>query len=219
MRFYRPQRRRVTSPGDYPLPGADAPEERDPQLRDKIARELAVIVRQLMQQFSDPMSAARLLQSQQNSDRALSIKRDADPTFDFAAIWKCCRRPAGCLWGMPVSSRVITVNISITRIWPIWRPTATGMCSAWKCSGWGCPWCWKSTGWIMRSGTQSKVCRPTCRWKKKATATGCRSATNPPRLNLSQTGNRRSFCICPPWGEQSTVHPSPYIHPVSLWKY
>ncbi|MCQ4078753.1 hypothetical protein FK519_28695, partial [Klebsiella pneumoniae] len=65
------------------FPEQIAPEERDPQLRDKIARELAVIVRQLMQQFSDPMSARSLLQSQQNSDEALSIKRDADPTFDF----------------------------------------------------------------------------------------------------------------------------------------
>lgn len=112
------------------FPEQIAPEERDPQLRDKIARELAVIVRQLMQQFSDPMSARALLQSQQNSDEALSIKRDADPTFDFAAIWRRCRRPTGCLWVMPVSSRVTTVNISITRIWPIWRPTGTEMCSA-----------------------------------------------------------------------------------------
>lgn len=46
------------------FPEQIAPEERDPQLRDKIARELAVIVRQLMQQFSDPMSARALLQSQ-----------------------------------------------------------------------------------------------------------------------------------------------------------
>jgi putative DNA primase/helicase len=65
------------------FPEQIAPEERDPQLKDKIARELAVIVRQLMQQFSDPMSARTLLQSQQNSDEALSIKRDADPAFDF----------------------------------------------------------------------------------------------------------------------------------------
>ncbi|EOC0210728.1 primase-helicase zinc-binding domain-containing protein [Cronobacter dublinensis] len=65
------------------FPEQIAPEERDPQLRDKIARELAVIVRQLMQQFSDPMTARALLQSQQNSDEALNIKRDADPTFDF----------------------------------------------------------------------------------------------------------------------------------------
>ncbi|UXY10063.1 primase-like DNA-binding domain-containing protein [Kosakonia sp. ML.JS2a] len=60
-----------------------APEERDPHLKDKIAHELAVIARQLMQRFSDPMTARALLQSQQNSGEALSIKRDADPAFDF----------------------------------------------------------------------------------------------------------------------------------------
>ena len=65
------------------FPEQIAPEERDPQLKDKIARELAVIVRQLMQQFSDPMAARTLLQAQQNSIEALSIKRDADPAFDF----------------------------------------------------------------------------------------------------------------------------------------
>ena len=65
------------------FPEQIAPAERDPHLKDKIARELAIIVRQLMQRFSDPMSARTLLQSQQNSDEALSIKRDADPAFDF----------------------------------------------------------------------------------------------------------------------------------------
>ena len=65
------------------FPEQIAPAERDPHLKDKIARELAVIVRQLMQRFSDPMTARTLLQSQQNSDEALSIKRDADPAFDF----------------------------------------------------------------------------------------------------------------------------------------
>ncbi|ANR79939.1 DNA primase [Kosakonia sacchari] len=65
------------------FPEQIAPEERDPHLKDKIARELAVIVRQLMQRFSDPMTARTLLQSQQNSGEALSIKRDADPAFDF----------------------------------------------------------------------------------------------------------------------------------------
>ncbi|WP_410404972.1 winged helix-turn-helix domain-containing protein, partial [Klebsiella pneumoniae] len=76
-----------------------APEERDPQLRDKIARELAVIVRQLMQQFSDPMSARSLLQSQQNSDEALSIKRDADPTFDFCGYLEALPEPDGMYMG------------------------------------------------------------------------------------------------------------------------
>ncbi|WP_225402427.1 hypothetical protein, partial [Escherichia coli] len=65
------------------FPEQIAPQERDPQLKDKITRELAVIVRHLMQKFSDPMLARSLLQSQQNSDEALNIKRDADPTFDF----------------------------------------------------------------------------------------------------------------------------------------
>ncbi|ECG3859849.1 DNA primase, partial [Salmonella enterica subsp. enterica] len=81
------------------FPEQIAPEERDPQLRDKIARELAVIVRQLMQKFSDPMSARALLQSQQNSDEALSIKRDADPTFDFCGYLEMLPQTNGMFMG------------------------------------------------------------------------------------------------------------------------
>lgn len=57
--------------------------ERDPQLKEKIRGELAIIVRQLMQRFSQPQDARTLLQSQQNSDEAMRIKRDADPMVDF----------------------------------------------------------------------------------------------------------------------------------------
>ncbi|EOV9601919.1 primase-helicase zinc-binding domain-containing protein [Cronobacter malonaticus] len=81
------------------FPEQIAPEERDTQLKDKIAHELAVIVRQLMQRFSDPMSARTLLQSQQNSDEALSIKRDADPTFDFCGYLKELSEPEGMYMG------------------------------------------------------------------------------------------------------------------------
>ncbi|CZW22661.1 DNA primase [Enterobacter cloacae] len=81
------------------FPEQIAPEERDPQLRDKIARELAVIVRQLMQQFSDPMTARALLQSQQNSDEALSIKRDADPVFDFCGYLEALPQTSGMFMG------------------------------------------------------------------------------------------------------------------------
>ncbi|EDW8779686.1 DNA primase [Salmonella enterica subsp. enterica serovar Typhi] len=81
------------------FPEQIAPEERDPQLRDKIARELAIIVRQLMQKFSDPMTARTLLQSQQNSDEALSIKRDADPTFDFCGYLKMLPQTNGMFMG------------------------------------------------------------------------------------------------------------------------
>ncbi|EIC8527605.1 toprim domain-containing protein, partial [Salmonella enterica] len=81
------------------FPEQIAPEERDPQLKNKIARELAVIVRQLMQRFSDPMTARALLQSQQNSDEALSIKRDADPTFDFCGYLEALPEPEGMYIG------------------------------------------------------------------------------------------------------------------------
>ena len=81
------------------FPEQIAPEERDPKLKDKIARELAVIVRQLMQKFSDPMTARTLLQSQQNSDEALSIKRDADPTFDFCGYLEALPEPDGMYMG------------------------------------------------------------------------------------------------------------------------
>ncbi|HAD4767838.1 TPA_asm: DNA primase [Salmonella enterica subsp. enterica serovar Typhi str. CT18] len=81
------------------FPEQIAPEERDPQLRDKIARELAIIVRQLMQKFSDPMTARTLLQSQQNSDEALSIKRDADPTFDFCGYLEMFPQTNGMFMG------------------------------------------------------------------------------------------------------------------------
>ncbi|EJX4184389.1 primase-helicase zinc-binding domain-containing protein [Salmonella enterica] len=75
------------------------PEKRDPKLKDKIAQELAVIVRQLMQKFSDPMAARTLLQSQQNSDEALRIKRDADPTFDFCGYLEALPEPDGMYMG------------------------------------------------------------------------------------------------------------------------
>ncbi|HHR3850477.1 TPA: primase-helicase zinc-binding domain-containing protein [Salmonella enterica] len=81
------------------FPEQIAPEERDPQLRDKIARELAVIVRQLMQKFSAPMTARALLQSQQNSDEALSIKRDTDPTFDFCGYLEMLPQTNGMFMG------------------------------------------------------------------------------------------------------------------------
>lgn len=81
------------------FPEQIAPAERDPHLKDKIARELAVIVRQLMQRFSDPMSARTLLQSQQNSGEALSIKRDADPAFDFCGYLEAMPEASGMFMG------------------------------------------------------------------------------------------------------------------------
>jgi len=82
--------------------------ERDPQLKEKISGELAVIVRQLMQQFSQPQDARALLQSQQNSDEAMRIKRDADPMVDFC----------GYLFTTPEPNSLYMGNASIRPLQP-----------------------------------------------------------------------------------------------------
>ncbi|MBD9661771.1 phage/plasmid primase, P4 family [Pantoea sp. PNT03] len=84
------------------------PNERDPQLKEKISSELAVIVRQLMQQFSKPQDARALLQSQQNSDEAMRIKRDADPMVDFC----------GYLFTTPEPNALYMGNASIRPLQP-----------------------------------------------------------------------------------------------------
>ncbi|MHC5582641.1 primase-helicase zinc-binding domain-containing protein [Escherichia coli] len=49
--------------------------------------------------FGDPMLARSLLQSQQNSDEALNIKRDADPTFDFIGYLETLPQTSGMYMG------------------------------------------------------------------------------------------------------------------------
>ncbi len=66
-----------------PFPDVIPANERDPQLLEKIAGELAVTVRHLMQRFTRPDDARDLLQAQQSSEEALEIKRSADPLVDF----------------------------------------------------------------------------------------------------------------------------------------
>lgn len=73
--------------------------ERDPQLKEKIQNELAVIVRQLMLRFSQPQDARALLQSQQNSGEAMRIKRDADPMVDFCGYLFATAEPNGLHMG------------------------------------------------------------------------------------------------------------------------
>lgn len=90
------------------FPEIIAPGERDPQLKEKISGELAVIVRQLMQQFSQPQDARALLQSQQNSDEAMRIKRDADPMVDFC----------GYLFTTPEPNALYMGNASIRPLQP-----------------------------------------------------------------------------------------------------
>ncbi|SFM86389.1 putative DNA primase/helicase [Izhakiella capsodis] len=109
------------------FPEQIAPEERDSQLKNKIARELAVIARQLMQTFRDPMTARTLFQSQQNSNEVLSIKRKADPTFDFCGYLKSLSEPDGMHIGHAHIIRVNRACICIMPIWLTWKPTVTGI--------------------------------------------------------------------------------------------
>ncbi|MBN7122629.1 DNA primase [Erwinia billingiae] len=81
------------------FPEIVAASERDPQLKEKIRGELAVIVRQLMQQFSQPQEARALLQSQQNSGEAMRIKRDADPMVDFCGYLFTAPEPTALYMG------------------------------------------------------------------------------------------------------------------------
>ena len=82
-----------------PFPDAIPASERDPQLLSKIAGELAVIVRHLMQRFAAPEEARALLQAQQTSGEALEIKRHADPLVDFCGYLMPLSQPTGLYMG------------------------------------------------------------------------------------------------------------------------
>ncbi|MBD2781612.1 toprim domain-containing protein [Xenorhabdus szentirmaii] len=73
--------------------------ERDPLLRDKIAAELPVIIRQLLHRFADPQIARRLLAAQQKSEEALDIKRGTDPLVDFCGYLVASHEADGLLIG------------------------------------------------------------------------------------------------------------------------
>lgn len=81
------------------FPDAIPANERDPQLLDKISTELAVIVRHLMQRFTNPEDARQLLQAQQTSGEALEIKRQADPLVDFCGYLMPLSTPNGLFIG------------------------------------------------------------------------------------------------------------------------
>jgi len=81
------------------FPDAIPQAERDPLLLDKITGELAVIVRHLMQRFATPNEARTLLQAQQSSEEALSIKRQTDPLVDFCGYLTILSTPEGMMIG------------------------------------------------------------------------------------------------------------------------
>ena len=106
------------------FPDQIAPEERDTQLKEKIASELAVIVRQLMQRFSDPMSAGHYF-----SRSRTPMKRSPSSVMlilrlIFADTLKSCLTPRECLWGTLTLFHVSLVHTFTMPIWSTWKPMA-----------------------------------------------------------------------------------------------
>jgi putative DNA primase/helicase len=137
-----------------------------------------------MQQFSDPMTARTLLQSQQNSDEALSIKRDADPTFDFCGYLEALPEPDGMYMGnaniIPRQPRLYLYHAYLVYMEAHGYKNTLSLTMFGK----GLPAMLKEYGLNYGSAEQIRGCRPTLRSGRKATPTGCRSATKPQRNNL-----------------------------------
>lgn len=73
--------------------------QKDPQLGDKIAAELPVIIRHLLTTFSDESKAKALLQAQRDSSEALAVKRATDPVLDMCAAVMFLETATGMMMG------------------------------------------------------------------------------------------------------------------------
>jgi phage/plasmid-associated DNA primase len=73
--------------------------DKDPQLGEKIAAELPVIIRHLLARFADPLVAKDLLLEQRNSTDAIAVKRETDPLFDLCAMVEFIAAPNGLRMG------------------------------------------------------------------------------------------------------------------------
>ena len=73
--------------------------QKDPQLGDKIAAELPVIIRHLLNTFRDESKAKALLQAQRDSSEALAVKRATDPVLDMCAAVMFLESAVGMMMG------------------------------------------------------------------------------------------------------------------------
>lgn len=73
--------------------------ERDPLLVSKIEKELPTVVRLLLDEFADPLSAKEQLHQYQQSDEAKEIKRESDHLVDFCSYLNALDYPTGMLMG------------------------------------------------------------------------------------------------------------------------
>ena len=88
-------RRRVIFTFDRVVPES----QKDPQLSDKIAAELPVIIRHLLTTFSDESKAKTLLFAQRDSSEALAVKKATDPVLDMCGAVEFLDTPTGMMMG------------------------------------------------------------------------------------------------------------------------
>ncbi|MBC6487551.1 DNA primase family protein [Aeromonas hydrophila] len=73
--------------------------DQDSKLDEKIATELPVIIRHLLERFVDHDEAKKLLREQRNSADAIVVKRDSDPLFDLCSMVEFIAVPNGLRMG------------------------------------------------------------------------------------------------------------------------
>ncbi|MCU3501273.1 primase-like DNA-binding domain-containing protein [Enterobacter hormaechei subsp. hoffmannii] len=88
-------RRRVIFQFNHKVREAD----KDPELPRKIAAEIPVIIRRLLDTFADPDDARALLIEQRDSEEALEVKRASNPVLDLCAALAFMSEPRGLEMG------------------------------------------------------------------------------------------------------------------------
>ncbi|HBL8851605.1 TPA: DNA primase [Enterobacter hormaechei] len=88
-------RRRVIFQFNHKVREAD----KDPELPRKIAAEIPVIIRRLLETFADPDDARALLIEQRDSEEALEVKRASNPVLDLCAALAFMSEPRGLEMG------------------------------------------------------------------------------------------------------------------------
>ncbi|HHT8227054.1 TPA: DNA primase family protein [Citrobacter braakii] len=73
--------------------------DKDPALPRKIAAEIPVIIRRLLETFADPEDARALLIEQRDSEEALEVKRASNPVLDLCAALAFMSEPRGLEMG------------------------------------------------------------------------------------------------------------------------
>ncbi|KFC06141.1 phage-associated DNA primase [Trabulsiella guamensis ATCC 49490] len=74
-------------------------DERDPDLSEKIAGEIPVVICRLLENFTDPEKARKLLKDQRDSDEALEIKRATNPVIAFCEFLEFLVQEYGLMIG------------------------------------------------------------------------------------------------------------------------